>query len=174
MKQKATFACGCFWCSEAIFKGLKGVEKVAPGYSGVGKPNPTYEEVSTGQSGHAEAIQITFDPKIISYKDLVYVFFRTHDPTSINRQGADLGPQYRSTIFFHDEKQRQVAQEELTKAQQGLEGKIVTEIVLFESFYPAEPFHQDYYAKNRGATYCKVVIDPKIQKLKRDFKTFLK
>ena len=173
MKQKATFACGCFWCSEAIFKSLKGVEKVTPGYSGGGKPNPAYEEVSTGQSGHAEAIQITFDPKIISDKDLVYVFFRTHDPTSINRQGADVGAQYRSAIFFHDEKQRQTAQEELTNAQLGLEGKIVTEIVLFESFYPAEAFHQDYYAKNRGATYCKIVIDPKIQKLKKDFKAFL-
>jgi len=174
MKQNATFACGCFWCSEAIFKSLKGVEKVTPGYSGGGKPNPTYEEVSTGQSGHAEAIQITFDPKIISYKDLVYVFFRTHDPTSINRQGADVGAQYRSAIFFHDGKQRQTAREELTNAHLGLEGKIVTEIIPFESFYPAEPFHQDYYAKNRGATYCKIVIDPKIQKLKKDFKAFLK
>lgn len=171
----ATFAGGCFWCTEAVFKMLKGVDKVTSGYTGGTMENPTYEQVSAGITGHAEAINIKFDPKTISYDDLLYVFFKTHDPTTINRQGADVGTQYRSAIFYHDEEQRNKAEKMITKLQNEAEfaSPIVTEIIPFEIFYEAEDYHKDYYANNPDKMYCKLVIDPKINKLKKEFKEFL-
>lgn len=170
-EQIATFAGGCFWCTEAIFKRLKGVSRVVPGYSGGTTENPTYAQLHEQETGHAESIQVTFDPTIISYDKLLDVFFGTHDPTTLNRQGADQGTEYRSVIFYHDEKQKEEA---LAKKKQ-LEDKkkfadpIVTEIIPYTKFYPAEESHQDYYARNPNAPYCMVVIDPKIQKLKKHF-----
>jgi len=173
-REIATLACGCFWCSEAIFKQLKGVEKVEVGYSGGNRTNPTYEEVSSGGTGHAEALQVAFDPKVISYKDILYVFFHTHDPTTPNRQGPDTGTQYRSVIFYHDEEQKKIAEEQKAEAQKTYADKVVTEIVPFQSFFLGEDYHRDYYAKNPNAMYCRIVIDPKIQKLKKDLGGFLK
>lgn len=164
----ATFAGGCFWCTEAIFKRLKGVLKVTSGYSGGDMENPTYEKVSSGKSGHAEAIQIEFDPKIISYERLLDIFWATHDPTTINRQGADIGAQYRSAIFYHNEDQKQKALKSKEDAERSglVSKKIVTQIIPFAKFYTAEEYHQNYYDtyKNTNA-YCSLVIDPKIQKL---------
>ena len=162
--ETATLAGGCFWCTEAIFKRLKGVESVTPGYTGGTVPNPTYEQVSTGTTGHAESIQITFDPKRISYGKILEIFFHLHDPTTINRQGNDVGPQYRSAIFYHDETQKRIAEE----TKQTIHGA-VTEIVPYTMFYPAEDYHRDYYAKNSYQPYCQVVIDPKIQKLIHEY-----
>lgn len=167
-----TLAGGCFWCTEAIFIRLKGVESVTPGYSGGNIENPTYEQVCSGATGHAEAIQITFDPKIISYEKLLEVFFKLHDPTTLNRQGADYGTQYRSSIFYHNEEQKKGA--EIVKnaiEKSGMyNSKIVTEIVPFKSFYAAENYHKNYYDANRSQPYCQLVIDPKIQKLFKEFK----
>lgn len=174
MAEKATFAGGCFWCTEAIFNSIKGVESVRVGYSGGESPNATYEKVSGGTTGHAETIQITFDPKVVSYQDLLYIFFRTHDPTTPDKQGPDEGPQYRSMVFYHDEAQRKTAEEALSEAQKNYSDRIVTEIAPFKGFYPAENFHQDFYRKNPNQTYCRLVIDPKIEKLKKDFKSYLK
>ncbi len=170
----ATLAGGCFWCTEGIFNQIKGVEKVVSGYSGGTMENPNYEKVSAGITNHAEAIQVTFDPKIISYKDILYIFFKTHDPTTMNRQGNDAGTQYRSVVFFHDEDQKKIAEELKKDLQKDYKDKIVTEVVPFEKFYVAEGYHQDYFAKNPDKPYCTLVIDPKIQKLKKDFKQFLK
>lgn len=174
MKEFATLAGGCFWCTEAVFSSLKGVEKVVPGYCGGQLENPTYEQVSTGQTGHAEAVQITFDPRIISFKDLLYIFFRLHNPTTPNQQGADVGSQYRSMIFYYNERQRQEAQEVRMEAQTLYRETIITEIVPFKHFYPAEENHKEYYLKNKNTSYCRLVIDPKIEKLKKDFKERLK
>ena len=171
--KKATFAGGCFWCTEAIFTNIKGVKKVEVGYSGGGKEIPSYEEVSTGKTGHAEAIQITFDPKLISYKELLHIFFATHDPTTKDRQGPDKGPQYRSVIFYRADMQKKQGEEEKSKAQELHKSKIVTEIVPFTSFYKAEDYHQKYYSKNKNNFYCRLVIDPKIRKLQKDFKKYL-
>ena len=166
--QTATFAGGCFWCTEAIFQRLKGVTRVTPGYSGgnppVGGEKPTYESVSSGTTGHAEVIQIEFDPKVISYQDLLEVFFATHDPTTMNRQGADVGTQYRSAIFYADKEQKKLAEEAKAK----IEGA-VTEITKFKNFTEAEDYHKDYYNNNQGNIYCKLVIDPKIKKLMSEF-----
>lgn len=171
MLQTATLANGCFWCTEAIFKRLKGVEEVIPGYSGGEVENPTYEAVSTGSTGHAEAIQIKFDSDILSFKDLLEIFFKTHDPTTLNRQGNDEGTQYRSAIFFHDEEQRKVAEQ--VKADIDKSGyysdPIVTEITQFKNFYPAEDYHQNFYNNNRSYPYCKIIIDPKIKKFLEEF-----
>lgn len=168
--QTATFAAGCFWCTEAIFRRLKGVEEVVSGYTGGKSTEPSYEQVSTGETGHAEAIQIKFDPKAISYENLLEVFFKLHDPTTPNRQGADVGSQYRSAVFYHNEEQKRTAKKMLEKMnKEPYEGKIVTQINQFESFYPAEGYHQEYYEKNPDAAYCKVVIDPKITKLYKEF-----
>ena len=174
--QKATFAGGCFWCTEAIFKKLKGVKEVVSGYAGGDKENPSYEEVSSSTTGHAEAIQITFDPKTISYEDLLYVFMRTHDPTTLNRQGNDVGTQYRSEIFYHNGDQKKLAEKEIRELEESdyYDGKIVTKISHYRDFFPAESYHQDYYKNNKNKPYCKIVIDPKIDKLKKDFKKFLK
>ena len=172
--EKATFAGACFWCTEAIFGMIKGVKKVVSGYAGGDMETPSYEDVSGGDTGHVEAIQITFDPKIVKYKDLLYFFLKTHDPTTVDRQGADVGSQYRSMIFYHSEEQKKLAQEALNEAQKDHRSPIVTQIVPFKSFYKAEGYHQDFYGKNPNAMYCRIVIDPKIQKLKADFKSYLK
>ncbi len=164
----ATLAGGCFWCTEAIFKRIKGVYFVTSGYSGGELDNPSYEKVSSGSTGHAEAIQIEFDPKIISFDDLLEIFWATHDPTTLNSQGADIGTQYRSSIFYHTEKQKKQAldsKEKMDKAR-SLSGKVVTEIKPFKSFFRAEDYHQNYYDTFKSAnSYCSLVIDPKIQKL---------
>jgi peptide-methionine (S)-S-oxide reductase len=173
---KATFASGCFWCSEALFQQLKGVKSVVSGYSGGSVKNPTYEEVCSGATGHAEAIQVTYDPAIIPYQDLLEVFWKTHDPTTPNRQGHDIGPQYRSVIFYHTDEQKQLAERYKQKLDKsGLFGEpIVTQIVPFKEFYRAEDYHQNYYAGNSKQRYCQVVIGPKLEKLKEIFHDKLK
>jgi peptide-methionine (S)-S-oxide reductase len=175
-KEIATFAGGCFWCTEAIFLELKGVEKVVSGYSGGHVVNPSYEEVCGKHTGHAEAIQITFDPNVISYKELLEIFFTTHDPTTLNRQGADIGPQYRSAVFYHSETQRQAAQEVIKEfeAKRIWDNRIVTEVTEFSNFYRAEAYHQDYFRLNPGAGYCRVVIAPKVAKFREKFREKLK
>lgn len=160
----ATLAGGCFWCTEAIFKRLKGIITVEPGYSGGNIKNPTYEEVCAGLTGHAEAIQIKFNPNVISYEKLLEVFFKLHDPTSLNRQGNDIGTQYRSAIFYHSPEQKKIAVATKSK----IEGA-VTEIVPFTNFYPAEDYHKNYYDQNRQLPYCKLIIDPKLQDLYKEF-----
>lgn len=170
--ETATLAGGCFWCTEAVFKRLKGVTEVLPGYTGGVTKNPTYEDVCSGQTGHAEAIQIKFDPKVISYEKLLEVFWKLHDPTTLNQQGADIGSEYRSAIFYHTQQQKESAQKSLNQAEEsGLyPTKFVTEIVPAAEFYPAESYHKDFYEKNASSGYCRIVIDPKIQKLYAEFK----
>ena len=175
-KALATFGGGCFWCVEAVFLELKGVEKVLSGYAGGKIPNPTYEQICSGTTGHAEVIQITFDPAVISYDQLLTVFWHVHDPTTLNRQGADVGTQYRSTIMVHNEEQRSIA--EVSKAETDASGlwndPIVTEIVLLDVFYPAESYHQDYYNRNPRQGYCSFVIAPKMQKFRKEFADWLR
>jgi peptide-methionine (S)-S-oxide reductase len=173
----ATLAGGCFWCTEAIFRRLRGVTNVESGYTGGETENPTYWDVASGMTEHAEAIQIAFDPKIISFSDILDVFWATHDPTSLNRQGADTGTEYRSAIFYHDEDQKQIALK--SKETQEKSGKydksIVTEIASFTKFYQAEDDHQDFYERNKNSNmYCQLVIDPKIKKLMAGFKEKVK
>lgn len=165
----ATFAGGCFWCTEAVFQRLKGVEKVTAGYTGGKIPNPSYEQVCTGTTGHAEAIQINFDPNIISYATLLEVFLKLHDPTTLNQQGNDVGTQYRSAIFYHSDEQKTTAEKAVEEAQKYYKDKIVTEITQATSFYSAEEYHQKYYDKNSQYGYCQYVIDPKIKKLYKEF-----
>ncbi|MBI3255701.1 MAG: peptide-methionine (S)-S-oxide reductase MsrA [Candidatus Andersenbacteria bacterium] len=167
----ATFGGGCFWCTEAIFQRLKGVESVVPGYAGGITENPTYEEVCAGTTGHAEVIQVEFDPTVLSYKQLLEVFFKLHDPTTVNRQGPDTGTQYRSVIFAHSEQQKKTAEDLITEldASGEYKKKIVTEVASFEKFYKAENYHENYYNSNRGSGYCLAVIDPKIEKLYKQF-----
>jgi len=175
-RQVATLASGCFWCTEAVFNELKGVEKVESGYSGGTIANPSYEQVCTGDTGHAEAVQVTFDPKLISYKDILTIFFTTHDPTTKDRQGADVGTQYRSAVFYHNADQRSTA-EQVVKELNALKlwkHPIVTEVAPFKAFYKAEDYHQSFYANNPGYGYCKVVIDPKIAKLRKQYHDRLK
>jgi peptide-methionine (S)-S-oxide reductase len=171
----ATFGNGCFWCTEAIFQQLKGVESVASGYSGGRINNPSYREVCDGTTGHAEVLQVQFDPTVISYEKLLEVFFTTHDPTTLNRQGADVGTQYRSVIFFHDEAQRAVA-EQVKKdfAPTIWDDPIVTEITSFSKFYKAEDYHQNYFNDNPGQGYCRIVINPKVQKFRASHPELLK
>ncbi|MCA9744068.1 MAG: peptide-methionine (S)-S-oxide reductase MsrA [Deferribacteres bacterium] len=170
--EKATLGGGCFWCIEAVFQKLKGVQSVVSGYAGGKIPNPSYERVCSGATGHAEVVQITFDPAVISYADVLYVFWRLHDPTTLNRQGADVGTQYRSVIFYHDEQQKEIAKR--SKAETESAGlypdAIVTEISPLPEFYAAEGYHQNYYRNNPNQPYCRFVVDPKIQKLQREFK----
>lgn len=170
-QQLATFAGGCFWCTEAIFKRLKGVTSVTPGYAGGERPNPNYEQIHSGATGHAEAIQVTFDPTVISYNKLLNVFFATHDPTTKDRQGYDEGSEYRSIIFYHSEEQKKIALQTKERLEKNKTYKdpIVTEIVPYTAFYEAEQEHKDYYDKNTNAPYCRVIIDPKIQKLMKHF-----
>jgi peptide-methionine (S)-S-oxide reductase len=172
----ATFGNGCFWCTEAVFQRLKGVKTVASGYSGGSVKNPTYRQVCTGETGHAEAIQITFDPKEISYDDLLAVFWHSHDPTTKDRQGNDVGTQYRSVIFYHSDEQKQLAEKYKKKLDASgiFPAPIVTEIVPFTEFYKAEDYHQDYYNQHSGQPYCRAVIGPKLEKLKKVFHDKLK
>ena len=172
----ATFGSGCFWCSEAIFEQLQGVETVESGYSGGKTVNPSYKDVCTGETGHAEVIQVTFNPEIISYKELLEVFWQTHDPTTINRQGADVGTQYRSVIFYHNDIQNEIAHQYLKKLDDArIYGKpIVTEISPIKIFYKAENYHQDYYNNNKFQSYCSITITPKLDKFKKVFKEKLK
>ncbi|HRE81036.1 MAG TPA: peptide-methionine (S)-S-oxide reductase MsrA [Opitutaceae bacterium] len=158
---------GCFWCTEAAYELLPGVKAAVSGYAGGKTRNPTYEEVCTGTTGHAELIRIEYDPSVITYRQIIDFFWEVHDPTTLNRQGADRGTQYRSIIFTTDEKQRSEAQASLAAAQPAWGGKIVTEIVPLEKFYVAEEYHQDYFRKNPSAGYCQVVIKPKVEKLKK-------
>ena len=170
----ATFANRCFWCTEAIFKRLRGIISVLPGYSGGEMENPTYEQVSSGNSGHVEAIQIKFDPSKISYKDLLYVFFKTHDPTQKDGQGADIGSQYLSKIFYHNDEQKNAAGNLRSELQKDYDAPVATEILPYQNFYGAENYHKDYYAKNPNAPYCKLVIDPKVKKLEENYSEYLK
>jgi peptide-methionine (S)-S-oxide reductase len=170
-KELATLGGGCFWCTEAVFSGARGVLRVRPGYAGGATRNPTYEEVCTGQTGHAEVIQIEFDPAKISYRDILTIFFHTHDPTTMNRQGGDSGTQYRSVILFHSPEQQQVAQElirDLT-VEKLWKGPIVTEVVPYTTFYVAEEYHHAYYKKNPERGYCQMIIAPKLAKFRHEF-----
>jgi peptide-methionine (S)-S-oxide reductase len=174
--EKATFGSGCFWCTEAIFENLNGVTSVVSGYAGGTVENPTYEAVCSGTTGHAEVTQITYDPSIISYDELLEVFWKTHDPTTLNRQGNDVGTQYRSVIFYHNEKQKELAEkykEELDKSG-AWDNPIVTEISPLTKFYSAEGYHQDYYKNNPNQGYCAFVIAPKVEKFEKVFKDKLK
>jgi peptide-methionine (S)-S-oxide reductase len=172
--ETATLAGGCFWCTEAIFQRLKGVISVEPGYAGGSVENPSYEEVSAGQTGHAEATQIIFDPGQISFDKLLEVFWATHNPTTLNRQGNDVGPQYRSVIFYHSPEQKEVAEKSKLQHAKDFNDPIVTEIVAFTNFYKAENYHQNYYNTHKDQAYCSLVIEPKIQKLLKEFKDELK
>lgn len=174
--ETAIFAGGCFWCTEAFFTDLKGVEKVVSGYIGGKTENPTYKEVCSGYTGHAEAIKITFNPAEVAYEDLLEIFFATHDPTTLNRQGADVGTQYRSEVFYTDEKQKAAAENfiKLIEDQKILDKKIVTRVTAASKFYPAEDYHQDYYAQNSNQPYCQAVITPKLDKLKKNYKSKLR
>jgi peptide-methionine (S)-S-oxide reductase len=167
----ATIGGGCFWCTEAIFRRLKGVEEVTSGYAGGVRQDPSYEQVTTGVTGHAESVQVEFDPSIISYAKLLEIFFNLHDPTTLNRQGADEGSQYRSVIFYHSEAQREVAEKVRDEiADSGLyHDPIITEIVPFEAFYMAEEYHQNFYETNENQGYCSYVITPKIHKLLKEY-----
>jgi len=172
----ATFGSGCFWCSEAIFEQLNGVESAVSGYSGGETENPAYDQVCSGETGHAEVIQITFNPEIISFKELLEVFWQTHDPTTLNRQGADVGTQYRSVVFYHTDEQRKIAEGYKKKLDEAniYSKPIVTEISSFTSFYKAEDYHQDYYNNNKFQPYCSFTITPKLDKFKKVFKEKIK
>lgn len=168
---KATLGGGCFWCLEAVYKELQGVEQVVSGYAGGDVADPTYKQVCTGTTGHAEVVQLSYDPDVISYRELLEVFFAIHDPTTLNRQGADVGPQYRSAIFYHDEEQKQAAQEIIEELEEEnvFADPIVTELSALDDFYRAEDYHQDYYEKNPNQGYCQVVIAPKLAKFRKTF-----
>ena len=172
----ATLGGGCFWCLEAVYQELRGVERVESGYSGGDVPNPTYRQVCSETTGHAEVVQVTFDPDEVSYKDILEVYFTIHDPTTLNRQGADVGPQYRSVIFYHDEDQKRTAEEVIS----GLEAEgiwnnpIVTEVAPFDEFYVAEDYHQNYFRNNGFQPYCQVIIAPKVAKFRKEYLERLK
>ena len=174
--ETATFGAGCFWCVEAVFQQLKGVKSVTSGYSGGHVKNPAYREVTSGNTGHAEAVQIKFDPEQISFRQLLEVFWKTHDPTTLNRQGPDIGPQYRSAIFYHNEEQKRIAEESKNETDRSgyYNNPIVTEIEPFTNFYVAEDYHQDYYESNPNQPYCRMRIDPKMKKLQEQFGQYLK
>ncbi|MEK7671079.1 MAG: peptide-methionine (S)-S-oxide reductase MsrA [Bacteroidota bacterium] len=163
--EKATFGAGCFWCVEAVFQRIDGVKSVVPGYAGGTKQNPTYKEVCTGTTGHAEVAQITFDPSKVSFEKLLEVFWHAHDPTTMNRQGADVGTQYRSVLFYHDEKQKAIAEKSKKDAQKDFDDPIVTEIQQLTKFYEAEDYHHNYYNDNKLQPYCQFVIKPKLKNL---------
>lgn len=167
----AVFGGGCFWCTEAVFKMLKGVYKVDPGYSGGTIPNPTYEQVCGGKTGHAECTRVEFDPKVINYKDLLTVYFGSHDPTTVNRQGADIGEQYRSVIFYSTDEQKKIAEDFIKELNSSNEfGKpIVTDVEPLKEFYVAESYHKDYFERNKEEAYCQIVINPKLEKVVKKF-----
>jgi peptide-methionine (S)-S-oxide reductase len=174
--EKAIFGGGCFWCTEAVFKMLKGVGSVLPGYAGGTRVEATYEKVSSGRTGHAEVTYVEFDPQIIKYRDLLTVFFASHDPTTLNRQGNDIGPQYRSVIFYTTEGQRTeaekfIAEINLTSTEGG---KVVTELVPFQEFFEAENYHKDYYATHQDQSYCQIIINPKLEKVQKQFAELMK
>jgi peptide-methionine (S)-S-oxide reductase len=171
-----TLAGGCFWCLEAIFEQLQGVAQVVSGYSGGHVPNPTYHQVCAGTTGHAEVLQVTYDPSVISFRELLQVFFAIHDPTTLNRQGNDVGTQYRSAIFYHTPEQKAVAEQVIQELEQERLWKrpIVTEVTPFRAFYPAEEYHQGYYRRNQDQPYCQIVIDPKVAKFRKAFLEKLK
>jgi len=161
----ATLGGGCFWCIEAVYKRVDGVRSVISGYAGGHTSNPGYQDVSTGRTGHAEVTQIEFDPETVSFAEILDIFWKAHDPTTLNRQGADVGPQYRSIILYDSEEQRQIAEESKEAAGAQFSDPVVTEIKALDAFYPAEDYHQDYYEMNRNAGYCRLVIHPKLKKL---------
>ncbi|MBO8141827.1 MAG: peptide-methionine (S)-S-oxide reductase MsrA [Firmicutes bacterium] len=175
-EQTATLGGGCFWCLEAVFEQLEGVNRVVPGYAGGHVSHPTYRQVCTGTTGHAEVVQVHYDPRVISYRDLLDVFFAIHDPTTPNRQGNDVGPQYRSIILYHDEDQRQTALEAIREAEQSgaWGGPVVTQVVPLEAFYPAEEYHREYFRRNPDQGYCRLVIAPKVAKFRKTFAARLK
>jgi len=175
-KETITLGGGCFWCTEAVFEQLKGVEKVESGYSGGTVANPTYEQVCTGKTGHAEVSQITFDPKVISLKDILGVFFTVHNPTTLNRQGDDVGTQYRSVIFYRNAEQKAAAQQAITEiaAANIWNGPIVTEVTPFKAFYKAEDYHQEYFRLHGSQPYCQIIIAPKVAKFREHFRSLLK
>ena len=176
MTEKATLGGGCFWCLEAVYGELRGVEKVESGYSGGHVPNPTYREVCSETTGHAEVVQVTFDPEVVSYRDILMVYFAIHDPTTLNRQGADVGTQYRSVIFYHDEEQRRAAEEAISDLEaEGVWGDpIVTEVAPLDEFYVAEAYHQNYFQNNGFQPYCQVIIAPKVAKFRKQYLEKLK
>ena len=174
--EKATFGEGCFWCSEAVFQRLRGVKSVESGYSGGNVDKPTYEQVSSGRTGHAEVIQVTYDPAQISFDELLKVFWQTHDPTTLNQQGHDVGTQYRSAVFYHSDEQKRIADEYKKQLDKSgtFKSPIVTEITQFKNFYPAENYHQNYFNANPTQRYCEFVIRPKVEKFNKEFKDLLK
>lgn len=171
MTQLATLGGGCFWCLEAVYLELQGIEKVVSGYAGGTVNNPSYRQVTTGMTGHAEVVQLTFDPEQVSFREILEVFFTIHDPTTLNRQGADVGTQYRSAIFCHDDTQRQIAEETIAELDAAgiWPDPIVTEVTPLDAFYEAEDYHQDYYRQNSNQPYCQVVISPKVTKFRHKF-----
>jgi peptide-methionine (S)-S-oxide reductase len=175
-REQATFAGGCFWCVEAVFDELRGVERVESGYAGGHVPNPTYQQVCTGTTGHAEVVRVTYDPNVVAYRDLLGVFFSTHDPTQLNRQGADVGTQYRSAVFYHTPEQRETAREVIAEleAQRVWDAPVVTTLEPLTEFYPAEEYHRDYYRRNPGQGYCRAVIAPKVAKFRKQYLERLK
>ena len=170
-REIATLAAGCFWCIDTVYDQLRGVDKVVSGYSGGRRPNPTYQQVCTGTTGHAEVVQVTFDPGVISFKDILEIFFTIHDPTTLNRQGADIGSQYRSAIFYHSEEQKAVADAVIKEFDsKGLwDRPIVTEVTPFTEFFPAENYHQGYFEQNPNQPYCRAVIEPKVSKFRKQY-----
>ena len=171
MSEVATFGGGCFWCLEAAFQQLRGVEKIVSGYAGGRRPNPTYEQVCSGATGHAEVAQITFDPQEISYRDLLGVLFTIHDPTTLNRQGNDVGTQYRSVVFYHSPEQHQAVKDVIAELEreQVYDAPIVTEVLPLPEFYPAEPYHRDYYNRNQNQPYCATVVAAKVAKVRKSY-----
>ncbi len=167
----ATLAGGCFWCTEAVFERMEGVEDVVSGYIGGTVPNPTYEQVCTKKTGHAEAVEVYYDPSKVTYEELLEVFFKTHDPTTLNRQGPDSGPQYRSSVFYHSEDQKKAAEKYIEKLDQSGEytNKVVTQLEKATTFYPAEEYHQDFFRRNPNYGYCRAVVSPKVRKFNRNF-----
>jgi peptide-methionine (S)-S-oxide reductase len=176
MQKTAVFGGGCFWCTEAVFSMLKGVSKVEPGYAGGAIENPSYERVSEGTTGHAEVIRITYDPAVISYEDLLTVFFGSHDPTTPNRQGADVGEQYRSIVLYESEEDKATAERVAKEIQASLTDgtRVVTQILPLTKFFPAEEYHKDYFIKNTSAPYCQLIIEPKVEKVRKRFAQLVK
>lgn len=174
--EKITLGGGCFWCTEAVYLELNGVVAVLPGYSGGSVISPTYNEVVAGNTGHAEVVQVTFDPMVVTFKEILEVFFATHDPTTLNRQGADIGTQYRSAVFFHSKEQKEIANQIITllNKQKVFENPVVTEVSMFDKFYVAEDYHVNYYKKNKNQPYCQFVVSPKLDKFEKVFKDKLK
>ena len=175
-EEVATLAGGCFWCLEAVYDALQGVKSVESGYAGGDVPHPSYKQICTGATGHAEVVQIVFDPSMLSFEELLVVFFSIHDPTTLNRQGADVGTQYRSAIFYHDEEQKQVAEALIAEmeAKKIWENPIVTEVTPLDTFYKAEDYHQEYYERNKYQPYCQIVIAPKMAKFRKEYAAKLK